>query len=65
MKKVSTTICAADIFGQKQSVTKQSVIVKQCSGVVGSVRNSYNHTDTSCTNFKMILLRYLKWSGDH
>jgi len=24
---VLTTICAADIFGQKQSVTKQTVIV--------------------------------------
>ena len=34
MKKVLTTICAADIFGQKQSVTKQSVTVYQCSGVV-------------------------------
>jgi len=27
MKKVLTTICAADTFGQKQSVTKQSVTV--------------------------------------
>jgi len=26
MKKVLTTTCAADTFGQKQSVTKQSVI---------------------------------------
>jgi len=54
MKKVLTTIYASDTFGQKQRVTKQSVIVWQFSVVVSSVRNSYKHTDTSCINFKMI-----------
>jgi len=28
MKKVSTTICAANAFGQEQSVTKQLVIAR-------------------------------------